>query len=73
MLTQSKMLDQILLLLLELSKSTKPSAHHMALAAQAGNDNTVLQGSMAHSNKCGGYKEQGAIVLTPVRFSIIIY
>jgi hypothetical protein len=41
----------------------------MALATQAGNDNTVVQGSTAHSNNCGGYKEQGAIVLTPVRFN----
>jgi hypothetical protein len=38
----------------------------MALAAQAGNDNTVLQGSTAHNNNCGGYKEQVAIVLTTI-------
>ncbi len=30
----------------------------MVLAAQVDNDNTVFQGSMAHSNNCGGYKQQ---------------
>jgi hypothetical protein len=30
----------------------------MALASQAGNDNTVVQDSMAHNNNCGGYKER---------------
>jgi hypothetical protein len=39
----------------------------MVLASQAGYDNTVVQGSMAHSNNCDGYKEQVAIVLTMVR------
>jgi hypothetical protein len=37
----------------------------MVLAAQAGNNNTVVQGSTAHSNNC--YKQQVAIMLTPVR------
>jgi hypothetical protein len=41
----------------------------MALASQAGNDNTVVQGSMAHSNNCGDYKQQVAIVLTPEHFN----
>jgi hypothetical protein len=41
----------------------------MALAAQAGNDNTVVQGSTAHSNNCGGYKQQVAIeLLNPSAF-----
>jgi hypothetical protein len=29
----------------------------MALTAKVGNDNTVVQGSTAHSNNCGDYKE----------------
>jgi hypothetical protein len=36
----------------------------MALASQAGNDYTAVQGSTAHSNNCGG---QVAIMLTPVQ------
>jgi hypothetical protein len=34
----------------------------MALAAQTGNGNAVVQSSTAHSNNCGGYKEQDTIV-----------
>jgi hypothetical protein len=41
----------------------------MALAAQAGNNNTIVQGSTIHSNNSGGYREQGIIVLNLMRFN----